>query len=113
MEDRQTDDPVTFEFEIDDELDVAPDALDLLRTVEMDGAGPINTRPMPALDATTRPHAVPREMLDLARPTVDVEAPNFVDFVGTMEADGAITVPETLRSHIRGSVRVRIFFDEN
>ena len=103
---------VTFEFDVDDELDVAPDALDLLRTVEMDGAGPSNTRPMPALDATTRPHAVPREVLAMARPTAESDAAHFVDFEATMDPDGAITVPESLRVHIKGNVRIRIFFDQ-
>lgn len=106
--------PSTLQFEVDEEdieETTPPDALDLLRTVEMDKVTHL-TRPMPALDAETRPHRVPSEVLALARSTADMEAPHYVEFRAVIDPDGAVTVPESLRERFGGLVRIRIYFDE-
>ncbi len=107
------DDPNTDQFEVEVEADetAPPDVLDFLRTVEMEKVNPM-TRPMPSLDAATRPHVTPPEILKLARPTTEEDIIDSIDFRASMDADGAITVPESLRARVRGPVRVRIFFDE-
>ncbi len=105
------DDPNTDQFEVDAEETSPPDVLDFLRTIEMEKVNPM-TRPMPSLDAATRPHVTPPEILELARPTSEDDFVDSIDFRASMDPDGAITVPESLRSRVRGPVRVRIFFDE-
>jgi len=110
------DDPNTDQFEVDPDLldaeeTAPPDVLDFLRTVEMDKVGPM-TRPMPSLDATTRPHVTSPEVLKLARPTTEEDFIDSIEFRGTMDPDGAITVPEALRARVHGPIRVRIYFDK-
>jgi hypothetical protein len=110
------DDPNTDQFEVDPDLldaeeTAPPDGQDFLRTVEMASVNPM-TRPMPSLDAVTKPRITPPEILKLARPTTEDDFVDSIDFRASMDADGAITVPESLRARVRGPVRVRIFFDK-
>jgi hypothetical protein len=107
--------PSTLQFEVDEEdleETTPPDALDLLRTVEMDKVTHL-TRPMPALDAQTRPYRVPSEVLALARATTEMDSAEFAEFRAVIDPDGAVTVPESLRERCRGAVRIRIYFDED
>lgn len=110
------DDPETDQFEIDPELideeAASRDALDFLRTVEMTSVVPM-TQPLPALDATTKPHVTPPEILKLAVPTGESDVIDSIEFRGSMDPDGAITVPEALRARIHGPIRVRVYFDSN
>ncbi len=109
------DDPKTDQFEIDPELiddeAASRDALDFLRTVEMTSVNPM-TRPMPSLDAATKPHVTPPEILKLAVPTGEGEVIHSIEFRGSMDPDGAITVPEALRARIHGPIYVRIYLDK-
>lgn len=110
------DDPKTDQFEVDlDLLDASekpsPDALDFLRTVEMEKVGPM-TQPMAAMDAVTRPRVTPPEILRMARSTAESEAVDAIEFRASMDPDGAITVPEALRARIHGPIRVCIYLDK-
>ena len=115
MDESSVNEPNTLQFEVDeDDLEASspPEGIDLLRTVEMDRVS-FSTRPMPSLDATTRPHSVPSEVLALARTTMEQAKPDALEFRAVMDPDGAITVPESLRARVRGPIRVMIILDEN
>lgn len=128
-------DPITLTvLEEDEDINETMDPLDLLRTVELNapmlrkelerneslitterGDLPSLTRPnQPLLEAKTQERMVPPALLQVARPTVEFEAPKSYEFEGIIDEHGRFQIPEELKEVLaHRQVRVTVVTDDD